>query len=71
MSNIVLVIAAHSDDEALGFAGIMAKLIAAGDQVHVISMKDGVGSRKSVANEANDRLSSAEKSAKTLGVASM
>jgi len=71
MSNIVLVIAAHSDDEALGCSGTMTKHIAAGDQVHILFMTDGVGSRKSVANEANDRLSSAEKSAKILGVTSM
>jgi len=68
MCETVLVIAAHSDDEALGCSGTMAKHVAAGDQVHVLFMADGVGSRKSVANEASERLSSAEKAAKILGV---
>jgi len=71
MSKIVLVIAAHSDDEALGCSGAMAKHIAAGDQVHMLFMTDGVGSRKNTVTEAIDRLSSAEKAAKILGVTSM
>jgi LmbE family N-acetylglucosaminyl deacetylase len=71
MNKIVLVVAAHSDDEALGCAGTMAKHIAAGDQVHVIFMTDGVGSRNGEKNEVNGRLSSAETVAEILGVASM
>ena len=71
MCKTVLVVAAHSDDEALGCSGTMAKHVAAGDQVHVLFMSDGVGSRKSVANEVSERLSSAEKAAKILGVISM
>lgn len=71
MSNIVLVVAAHSDDEALGCSGTMAKHVAVGDQVHVLFMTDGVGSRKGLKSEAHDRLSSAEKAAKILGVISM
>jgi len=71
MSNIVLVIAAHSDDEALGCAGTMAKHIAAGDKVHVLFMTDGVSSRNSGSSEASKRLSSAEKAAEIFGVDSM
>ena len=71
MNKVILVVAAHSDDEAIGCSGTMAKHVSAGDQVHVLFMTDGVGSRKGIAREVNNRLSSAEKAAKILGVASM
>lgn len=45
MNNVVLVIAAHADDEALGCGGAMAKHAEQGDEVHVVFMADGVGSR--------------------------
>jgi N-acetylglucosamine malate deacetylase 1 len=45
MNKVVLVIAAHADDEALGCGGTMAKHAAQGDEVHVVFMADGVGSR--------------------------
>jgi len=45
MTKIVLVVAAHSDDEVLGCAGTMAKHVFQGDEVHVLFMTDGVGSR--------------------------
>ncbi|MFT6691420.1 MAG: LmbE family N-acetylglucosaminyl deacetylase [Colwellia sp.] len=55
MSKTVLVVAAHSDDEALGCVGTIAKHIAAGDQVHVLFMTDGVVSRNGVKSDFNDR----------------
>jgi len=71
MCKTVLIVAAHSDDEALGCAGTMAKHVAAGDQVHVLFMTDGVGSRNGAKSDVNDRISSAEKAANILGVISM
>jgi LmbE family N-acetylglucosaminyl deacetylase len=45
MNKIVLVVAAHSDDEALGCSGTIAKHIKQGDRVHFLFMTDGVSSR--------------------------
>ncbi|MFJ2645148.1 PIG-L deacetylase family protein [Streptomyces sp. NPDC087420] len=40
----VVVVAAHPDDEVLGFGGAMAELAAAGTEVHLVSVTDGEGS---------------------------
>ena len=45
MTNTVLVIAAHPDDEVLGCGGAIARHTALGDQVHVLFMADGETSR--------------------------
>lgn len=45
MTRVVLVIAAHADDEALGCGGTMARHTEAGDAVHVLFLADGVGAR--------------------------
>jgi LmbE family N-acetylglucosaminyl deacetylase len=71
MNKIVLVVAAHSDDEALGCAGTMAKHIAVGDPVHIVFMTDGVGARNGDSNNVNERQSSAQKAAEILSVTSI
>ena len=37
----VLVVAAHPDDEVLGSGGTIAKMAAAGEEVHVLIVTDG------------------------------
>ena len=70
MSKIVLVISAHTDDEALGCAGVIAKHVANDDKVHLLFMTDGVGSRKVRENEVCDRLTAAQKAADIMQVSS-
>ncbi len=45
MSETVLVVVAHSDDESISMAGTIIKHNEKGDEVFVISMTDGVGAR--------------------------
>jgi len=45
MSEIVLAIFAHPDDETLACGGTLAKHVQAGDHVHVVVLTDGVGAR--------------------------
>ena len=45
MSRIVLVVAAHPDDEVLGCGGTMARHALNGDKVHVVILVEGVTSR--------------------------
>lgn len=71
MSKTVLVVAAHSDDEALGCSGTMAKHIALGDSVHVLFMTDGVSSRNVEGSEALERFSAAQQMVDILGVSSV
>lgn len=72
MSKSVLVVAAHTDDEALGCGGTIARHVAEGDTVHAVFLADGVTSR----SESNsDELRRREKAAKDahaiLGIQSM
>lgn len=53
MSNrVILVVAAHSDDEVLGCGGTLRRHVQAGEQVAVMHFTDGVGSRDSGREEA-------------------
>tara|TARA_R110000824_G_C15232906_1_gene678980 strand:- start:2942 stop:3625 length:684 start_codon:yes stop_codon:yes gene_type:complete len=66
-SQNILVVAAHSDDEALGCGATIARHVAHGDNVAVISMTDGVGARDSGDSEILSRREAAEKSSQVLG----
>ena len=67
MKNKVLVIAAHPDDETLGMGGTIHKLIKAGDEVHVMFLSTGVGSRESDREDSTARLSAARHALGLLG----
>lgn len=71
MSKIILIIAAHSDDEALGCSGTMAKHVASGDEVHVLFMTDGVGARTNDLTKSVERKNVALKAMKLLNISSM
>ncbi|WP_076585786.1 PIG-L deacetylase family protein [Vibrio ostreicida] len=68
MSEIVLVVVAHSDDESIAMAGTIRKHVKKGNKVIVVSMTDGVGSRNNVdRSEINDRKHAADTASKILG----
>jgi N-acetylglucosamine malate deacetylase 1 len=70
MDKTILVIAAHSDDEALGCSGVIARHVAEGDNVHLLFMTDGVSSRPGRRDDKK-RLTAAQESADILGVSSV
>ncbi|MFJ1340583.1 PIG-L deacetylase family protein [Pseudomonas caricapapayae] len=72
MSKTILVVAAHSDDEALGCAGTLARHVAEGDTVHAVFLADGVSSRESYnPEELNQRMKATEQARKILGIHSL
>ncbi len=69
MNKTILVVAAHSDDEALGCGGTIAKHIDNGDDVYVAFMTDGVAARNLLqSNDSNERVTASERALKVLGV---
>ena len=65
MTEIVLVVVAHSDDESISMAGTITRHVSRGDKVFVVSMTDGVGARDSTnIDDANSRKVSADTASK-------
>ncbi|MDB4477323.1 PIG-L family deacetylase [Rhodopirellula sp.] len=65
----VLIIAAHSDDETLGCGGTIARHIAQGDELSVIFMTNGVGSRTQHSTECiTNRAKATDAAMEILGV---
>ena len=68
MSEVVLVVVAHSDDESISMAGTIVKHISKGDKVFVVSMTDGIGARDNADKDDIDhRKISSNEASKELG----
>ena len=69
MSKTILIVAAHTDDEALGCGGTIAKHAAQGDSVYAVFLADGVTSRPSATSaELELRTAAAAKAHSILGI---
>tara|TARA_A100001388_G_scaffold258037_1_gene224282 strand:- start:3910 stop:4590 length:681 start_codon:yes stop_codon:yes gene_type:complete len=64
----ILIIVAHSDDETIGMGGTIRKHFLKGDEVFVMSMTNGLGSRELIdKNKIQARYDSSEEASKILG----
>lgn len=69
MGKLILIIAAHADDEALGCGGTIARHVAEGDTVYAVFLADGVMSRPdSTSAQIEQRNSAAAKAHVILGI---
>jgi LmbE family N-acetylglucosaminyl deacetylase len=69
VSKVVLIVAAHADDEALGCGGTIARHVAEGDCVHVVFLADGVSSRQGAdSTELERRLVASDQARQILGI---
>jgi LmbE family N-acetylglucosaminyl deacetylase len=66
MTENILVVAAHPDDEVLGMGGTIARHTAQGDRVFVLFLTDGVGARGGKDDDALQRRREAAESATEL-----
>lgn len=71
MNNTILVVAAHSDDDALGCSGTIVRHVSSGDEVHVLYMTDGVASRGDTNGSAEKRSQAAHLAAEIMGISSV
>lgn len=77
MSESILVVAAHPDDEVLGCGGAMVKHIENGDEVHVLILAEGMTSRdlkrnrESRSSDLSKLAQSAKKANDIIGVTSL
>ncbi|NQU58724.1 MAG: PIG-L family deacetylase [Rhodospirillales bacterium] len=72
MSNKILVVAAHPDDEVLGCGGTVAKHVEQGDSVQILIVAEGATSREAAAEGAVQTLrEAAEKAADAVGAKSL
>ena len=67
-NDLVLVVVAHSDDETIGMGGTIKKHYEKGDEVIIMSMTNGIGSRGSNnQDEIENRLKASDKASQILG----